>query len=909
MSIAGKAPHITAELRHERSAGDNSRALFVAANAVGVLCILTSIFGWAGLGPDLVLDGIAFEVLIVLSTALFVRSALAQPGRWRRPWLIIAAGLIAVLIGSLVAALYQLILGAVPSPSLADVFFLAFYPLILAGLLQFPRAVATRVEAVGFALDAVAVLFGTGMVIAYVLIVPTLDSAHGDVTAVFLSAALPLGDVLLVFGLGSLVIRRRSFPRDGSMAALAGALLLLLAGDVISSYLGISGATNDTLQTCLGALSWILVAWAGYERLRHREDDAPEKELTVPHVLAYAVAYVTAIAGFVVLLLAAAHRIDLDTPLGIMIVAGVAVTPLLLARQVLALRESGSLHELKGTHETEERFRSLVTNSSDTIFVTDEDTTIRYATPSASTILGYGVDDLNDRRLSDLIHPDDVDPVLSLVDSCAARPAYSARGEWRLRDHEGRWHFTETVVANLLDDPHVRGLVFTSRDIAERIRFQNELQHQAFHDALTGLANRVLFKERVEHALEGQRNAKVAVLFMDVDDFKLVNDSYGHVLGDSLLVQVAERLGRILRAGDTAARLGGDEFAILLEGINDPLIASDVGARVLRLFDEDFWLDEQHLSVSVSIGVAVSDAHASAEELLRDADVAMYSAKAHGKDRIEVFEPAMQAAVLERLQLASELRRAVDLEEFVVYYQPIIDIRTQGIVGTEALLRWEHPTEGLKSPDWFIHVAEETGLIIPIGDFVLRGACRQLRDWQQELDRPSLRMAVNLSPWQLKDPDLVAKVGDVLLETGISPDRLTLEITETALVEESHSMLARLRELKSLGVRLAIDDFGTGYSSLSYLRQFPMDGVKIAKPFVDHVARGTDDSALARAIITIGETLDLEVIAEGIEEERQMRELRRLGCKLGQGFYSSCPLPAEEIHKLLVSTAAERRAS
>ena len=229
MSIAGKAPHITAELRHERSAGDNSRALFVAANAVGVLCILTSIFGWAGLGPDLVLDGIAFEVLIVLSTALFVRSALAQPGRWRRPWLIIAAGLIAVLIGSLVAALYQLILGAVPSPSLADVFFLAFYPLILAGLLQFPRAVATRVEAVGFALDAVAVLFGTGMVIAYVLIVPTLDSAHGDVTAVFLSAALPLGDVLLVFGLGSLVIRRRSFPRDGSMAALAGALLLLLA--------------------------------------------------------------------------------------------------------------------------------------------------------------------------------------------------------------------------------------------------------------------------------------------------------------------------------------------------------------------------------------------------------------------------------------------------------------------------------------------------------------------------------------------------------------------------------------------------------------------------------------------------------------------------------------------------------
>jgi EAL domain-containing protein (putative c-di-GMP-specific phosphodiesterase class I) len=249
------------------------------------------------------------------------------------------------------------------------------------------------------------------------------------------------------------------------------------------------------------------------------------------------------------------------------------------------------------------------------------------------------------------------------------------------------------------------------------------------------------------------------------------------------------------------------------------------------------------------------------------------------------------------------------MDEFIIYYQPIVEISTQRIVGTEALLRWEHPSEGLKSPDWFIPVAEETGLIIPIGDFVLRKACRQLRDWQMELGQPSLRMAVNLSPWQLKDPELVGKVADVLRETGIDPTRLTLEITETALVEESHAMLAKLRELKALGVRLSIDDFGTGYSSLSYLRQFPMDGVKIAKPFVDNIAQGADDSALARAIITLGETLELEIIAEGIEEEGQMRELRRLGCKLGQGFYSSCPLPAEQIRALLVSTAARLRAS
>ena len=500
--------------------------------------------------------------------------------------------------------------------------------------------------------------------------------------------------------------------------------------------------------------------------------------------------------------------------------------------------------------------------------------------------------------------------MLALVRRCADSPDQSMRGEWRLSDHEGRWHFTETVVANLLDDPHVCGLVFTSRDIGERIRFQEELEHQAFHDALTGLANRVLFRERVEHSLAARRDARIAVLFMDVDDFKLFNDSYGHVLGDSLLVQVANRLGGVLRSGDTAARLGGDEFAILLEGVEGLYAASDVAGRVLALFDEDFWLNDTHLSVSVSIGVAVSDgSHTSAEELLRDADVAMYSAKANGKDRVEVFEPAMQTAVLERLELANQLRRAVERSEFVVYYQPIVEILTERVIGTEALVRWQHPDDGLRPPGWFIHVAEETGLIIPIGDFVLGQACRQLRAWQGELQQPALRMAVNLSPWQLRDPDLVDKVRDTLAVSGVDPALLTLEITETALVEESHAMMTRLRELKALGVRLAIDDFGTGYSSLSYLRQFPMDAVKIAKPFVDHVAEGADDSALARAIITIGETLDLEVIAEGIEREAQMRKLRELGCRFGQGFYVSRPLPADELLDLLRTTASRRTAS
>jgi diguanylate cyclase (GGDEF)-like protein/PAS domain S-box-containing protein len=900
-------------LRHSLATGhgavqwDAARLLLLVTNAVGGFYILASILGlWANTGAD-AFSYALFECLILVANVLFFRSALAQPPGWRRPWLLVSAGLFAALLGSLVSTGYGIALGSVPSPSWADVFFLALYPLIAIGLMQFPRAVATRAEAYGFALDAVAVLFGGGMVIAYTLIIPTIESGHEGLLSQVVAAAYPLGDLLLMFGLVWVVIRRRSLPRDASIAALVAALVIQIAVDLLISYGSLHGSGGTSaLVNCLSSLIWILVAWAGYLRLRKKSGDGAGREIAVPSLFAYLVAYVAALVGFLVLL--AAARGIIETPLGVMICAAVAVTPLLLARQALALRESGKLHELKGSQDTEERFRSLVTNSTDTIFVTDADTSILYCTPSAERILGYQPDDLTDRKLRDLVHPDDLPPMLSLVARCANQTGGSARGEWRLSDHEGSWHFTETVVANLLDDPHVRSLVFTSRDVGERVRFQNELQHQAFHDALTGLANRVLFKDRVEHALAraARTGVAVAVLFLDVDDFKLVNDSYGHVLGDQLLVQVAERVSGILRASDTASRLGGDEFAVLLEGSTDLREACRVAERALDLFADGFAIDAAELSVSVSIGVAVSDgSHTSAEELLRDADVAMYSAKAHGKTRYEVFEPAMQAAVYEQLELANELRQAVERDEFIVYYQPIVDIASQRIVGCEALVRWRHPRRGLLLPGAFIQIAEEKGLIVPIGDYVLAQACRQLAEWDASLGLSEVRMAVNLSPRQLKDPLLVRKVRQALAAASIDPDRLTLEITETALVEDSYATLARLRDLKSLGVRLSIDDFGTGYSSLSYLRQFPVDAVKIAKPFVDHIAEGDDHSALARAIITLGDTLRLEVVAEGIEQEEQMSELRSLGCKLGQGYYSSRPVEAAQFATLLSGSATD----
>jgi diguanylate cyclase (GGDEF)-like protein/PAS domain S-box-containing protein len=903
MTEARTAVRSSVRLPGETLRWDAPRFLFIAANAIGGLYILANVLSWWGLADRATVDGVAFEILILLASALFFLSALSQPGPWRRAWLLVSAGLFAAVLGSLISIAYVAVVGYVPAASWADVSILALYPLVALGLLRFPKAVAMPGEAVGFALDAVAVLFGSGMVIAYTLVVPALESAHGGVLEEIVAAAYPLGDVLLIFALVSVVIRRRSLPRDAGVALLAAALTIQVATDLLFSYGSLNPGSNyTTLSNCMAALTWLLVAWAGYLRLRNKAKDGPAREIAVPSLFAYLVAYLAALAGFGVLLLAA--RGIIGTALGVMICAAVAVTPLLLARQALALRESGTLHELKGSHETEERYRSLVTNASDTIFVTDPETSITFCTPSVERVLGYAAEDLHDRKLRDLVHPDDLPHMMALVSRCASQPDSSVRGEWRLSDHEGDWHFTETVVANLLEDQHVQSLVFTSRDVGERVQFQNELEHQAFHDALTGLANRVLFKDRVEHALAraARSGIKVAVLFMDVDDFKLVNDSYGHVLGDQLLVQAAERLGGVLRASDTAARLGGDEFAILLEGAADLPEACQVAERTLGLFADSFLIETAELSISVSIGVAISDgSHISAEELLRDADVAMYSAKAHGKDRVEVFEPAMQAAVYERLELANELRQAVERDEFEVFYQPIVEIASERIVGCEALVRWRHPRHGLLLPGAFIQVAEETGLIVPIGDYVLRQACHQLKLWEQELHMTWVRMAVNLSPRQLKDPLLTSKVHEALATPGIDPGRLTLEITETALVEDSYATLTRLRDLKSLGVRLSIDDFGTGYSSLSYLRQFPVDAVKIAKPFVDHIAEGDDNSALARAIITLGETLRLEVVAEGIEQEAQMLELRSLGCKLGQGYYSSRPVDAARLSLLLSS--------
>ncbi len=556
--------------------------------------------------------------------------------------------------------------------------------------------------------------------------------------------------------------------------------------------------------------------------------------------------------------------------------------------------------------ESEERFRSLVQYSSDIITILETDGTVRYISPAVEKVMGYMPEEQLGTNAFESVHPDDRDRALDTFAEVLKRPGLHPPLEFRLPHKDGSWRYLEHIVNNLLGDPVVRGVVITTRDITERNAMEDQLHYQAFHDPLTGLPNRALFMDRLEHAvtLANRRGSKVAVLFIDLDNFKVINDSLGHNAGDQLLKAVAERLKACLRSEDTAARLGGDEFTILVEDVASVGEVVQIAGRVADILQPPVALEEQEVVPTVSTGIALSNSgHEQPADLLRHADLAMYRAKHRGKARYEVFEPSMDANAVERLLLETGLRRALVRQQLRVYYQPIVALDNDKIAGVEALVRWEHPKRGLLQPEAFLSVAEETGLIVQIGQWVLQEAGKQARVWQEHYPgTPPLKVSVNLSTKEFFHPKLVA---EVLHESEIDPASLQLEITEGAMKSNgAYSTDDMLRNLKRIGVQLAIDDFGLGYSSLSYLKRFPVDFLKIDRSFIAGLGRGTDvastkDTEIVKAMIQLTHALGLRVIAEGVETSEQLGRLRNMKCDFAQGNYFSEPLPSEELAVIL----------
>jgi diguanylate cyclase (GGDEF)-like protein/PAS domain S-box-containing protein len=568
-----------------------------------------------------------------------------------------------------------------------------------------------------------------------------------------------------------------------------------------------------------------------------------------------------------------------------------------LATQLALALERERLKRERHAWHSEARFAALVEHSSDLITVVAADATITYQSPSCEQILGYRPEDLIGTRFDRLVPPEDAGGLLRLL---ADGSAYARRDgqliECTLRTRDGELRQFEVLPTNLLDDEHVRGIVLTARDINERKTFEEQLTHQAFHDPVTNLANRALFVERVRHAIGRARREQreLGVMFLDIDDFKSINDNLGHGAGDAALIDIAKRLSGSIRASDTAARFAGDEFVVLLEDLESTDVATEVAERVLEELRRPLVLAGKELVVRGSIGISIMDTSSTigADELIRDADAAMYIAKRDGKGSYRMFEPEMHDGMLARLQLRSELQRALEAGEFELHYQPIIHLADGRVAGMEALLRWHHPDRGLVVPADFIPFAEETGLIVPIGRWVLREACLQAAAVQwMWTDDPPLYICVNLSVCQLQNGDVIADVRDALVESSLEPSLLMLEITESMLIEDPEVAIRRLEELRALGVRIAMDDFGTGYSSLSHLSRFPVDVIKMDRSFLGPGSQ-RDAADLSSAVVALGSSLSLQVVAEGIEFDDQLDRLRELGCELGQGFHFAHPMEA-----------------
>lgn len=842
-----------------------------------------------------------------LASALYMTSAVTSVGvlygalrhhapTYRRPWHYIATGLICWVLGD---TMYDLASFGVLA--LSDAFYtagyvaVAFAAVILLRDRDVRRGTDNRIEA---AMVSTASLVGVWLFV----VEPQLQQAGAATSTRLISGLYPTLSALLLFLLVRVALTGRPNP---SAMLLAGGIMLGLVADTAYAFIQQTGA-YDQLEHLLLDVGWLsmyalIAAAAVHPSMRLLGAQLPDHTTLGMGKLYVAVGSLAAIPAMFVL----AAIVDLQPSTASIVIAGATIVPLVLWRFVRLHRELDRTHSELVSRER--YYRLLALHASDVFLVIDERGIVADASASATSMFAQAVGLLVGKPFDQLLVEADRNAGVSLLDTVIDAASAFATQELRFQRGDGTHVWAEVRLTNLIHEPDVGGVVANIHNITARKHAELELERLALHDPLTGLANRTLLRDRIAHGLVRRERigTDVGVIFCDLDGFKHVNDSLGHAAGDDLLREAAKLLASVTRPDDTVARLGGDEFAILLEGYQE-LESHAVGTaeRVREVLSAPIHIGGLDVVVTASLGITIAslDGGTNADDLLRDADTAMYAAKAAGRDHAMRYAPSMQRMSISRVELASDLRRALEHGEFVLHFQPIHEIASRRLVGMEALVRWRHASRGLLLPWRFIPLAEQTGIIVELGRWVIEQACRVAAKWPAGADGTPLHLNINLSPRQLRTPELISDIAQIVEQTGFDPTRLVLELTETALVSQPEAAATTLHEAKELGIRLAIDDFGAGFSSLNYLRQFPADILKIDRSYIGTIDSSHDVPALVRGFLELGRTLQLETVAEGIETSTQLDALTREGCRLGQGFLFAKALDPHEVDELLAST-------
>jgi diguanylate cyclase (GGDEF)-like protein/PAS domain S-box-containing protein len=882
-----------------------SRLAIAGCVIYGCVISVVLLAGWGGVPvAEWISAWGTFPIMFVLLVMLWpVISDRALSARRRRAYQLMFAASVLDLVASIGWG-YGALTDSETFGAWPDVLWIFYYPMAACALGFLYFDLGGRLNTTRSLVDFATIVIGFGALLWFTALAPLTTMSGPQLAENWSAASYGIGNAICIIAGAMVAMQVTDWRAERAVTWLLLSMVATLVADLswVNAELGKSyemGAPIDLIYV----VDYILLLLSA---------NAQRKERVAPGTrglqgdLRGSLPIVALMVGVVALLNDRLGLADAQSPLlmGVVLFA----TVLVVVSQALATREVVGLHREVATRRFDERLTELVRRSSDMIAICDPAGIIRYASPSSEAMLGVPPSELTGKPLEQVLGRDGLHVRAVFADVLTTAHSEQVTS-FDIENEGGEKRSYKMVIANLCHVESIRGLTLNIRDVSDAARLNDQLRTLAFHDPLTLLANRALFSDRVHQATRHIADGMTpAVLFVDLDNFKTVNDSLGHGAGDALLRNFAHRLVQCTRAGDTVARLGGDEFAVLIDHAPDTDAAMAVARQIIDSCRQPFDIDGRQLRVGCSVGVALSDRVSNVERLLRNADAAMYSAKSNGKGHAEVFAPEMLRAARRRMRIENELATAIEQQQLEAHYQPVVDLASRHLVGVEALMRWRHPTRGIVGPSEFIQLAEETGQIVPMTQWMLNRACADGVRLQKEVPYGAgLRVSVNVSSRYLNHGAVAEEVRNALEAHGLAPDCLILEMTESLLLENTARLERIFHELKLIGVRLALDDFGTGYSSLAYLHRFPIDILKIDRTFVERLARagegaaGVDAVALAKAILSLADALGLDTVAEGIELDEQRETLLALGCKTGQGFSFGKAMPVDEIFEAAVT--------